>query len=110
MLTEGYRVHLAKSGQEVIKWVYHSEPLDLVILDLDLPGAGETEVLEKINDRMPPLPVVVHTFLSEYNNHPAVLSAAGLVEKNASSINRLKEIVSQVLKRPKSKGLHVGGG
>jgi len=103
LMTEGYKILMAKSAQEVLEQVYHNEPLDLVILDLDLPHAGGTQILEKINDRIPPLPVVVHTFLSEYSNHPSVFNAAALVEKDGASIDRLKEIVSKLLNRPVSK-------
>ncbi|SPD74447.1 conserved hypothetical protein [uncultured Desulfobacterium sp.] len=100
MMAEGYIIRVAKNGQEVLKWVYDQEPLDLVILDLDLPDFEETQVLDKINDRVPYLPVVIHTFVSEYNNNPAIKTAAGLVEKDGSSISRLKEMVSSLLGGP----------
>lgn len=103
MMAEGYSVRVAKNGREVLKWVFDKEPLDLVILDLDLPDVEETRILDKINDRVPYLPVVIHTFLTEYNNQPVVQAAAGLVEKDGSSINRLKEIVSSLLGKPDQK-------
>jgi DNA-binding NtrC family response regulator len=53
MTTEGYRVRLAKNGREVLRWIYHYEPLDLVVLDPDLPDANDAPLLEKLNDRIP---------------------------------------------------------
>jgi len=102
MNAEGYRVYTAKNAQEVLKWVFSQESLDLVILDLDLPEANGICILEKINDRIPTLPVVVHSFLSDYTYHPMLLDAAGVVEKNGVSIVKLKEVVSEVLKNPKT--------
>jgi len=97
MMAEGYRVRLAKSGREVLEWAYHHESIDLVILDLDLPDASEMAILEKLEDRIPTLPVVIHAFLSDYDNHPAVLSAAALVEKEGNSVERLKKVVAEIL-------------
>ncbi|MCK5722800.1 MAG: response regulator [Gammaproteobacteria bacterium] len=97
MMAEGYRVRLAKSGREVLEWAYHHESIDLVILDLDLPDASEMAILEKLEDRIPTLPVVIHAFLSDYDNHPAVLNAAALVEKEGNSVERLKKVVAEIL-------------
>jgi DNA-binding NtrC family response regulator len=97
MLEEGYRVRLAKSGQEVLEWAYHHDSIDLVILDLDLPDASEMAILAKLEDRIPTLPVVIHAFLSDYDKHPAALNAAALVEKEGSSVERLKKVVAEIL-------------
>ncbi|MBW1738006.1 MAG: response regulator [Deltaproteobacteria bacterium] len=52
MIAEGYRVRLAKNGQEVLKLAYQHGPLDLLILDMDLPDAIEIPVLEVLGDRI----------------------------------------------------------
>ena len=107
MMAEGYRVRLAKNGREVLGQVYHHEPLDLLILDLDLPDAGEVAILESIEDRIPTLPVVVHSFVSDYANQPAVLSAAVFVEKKGTSIEPLKKVVFEVLHKITPKNTNV---
>jgi len=99
MMAEGYRVRLAKTCQEVLKWVFNQEPLDLLILDPDLPDSSGLTILEKVEDRIPRLPVVVHTLLSEYASHPAVSNIAAFVEKKGNSIERLKEVVSEELRK-----------
>ena len=109
MRAEGYRVRLAKNGREVLEQVYRYEPLDLLILDLDLPDAGEVAVLESIEDRIPTLPVVVHTFLSDYANNRCVLGTAVFVEKKGSSIESLKKVVFEVLHNSNSKDTNISG-
>lgn len=99
MLAEGYRPQLVKNGREVLQWINDEKPLDLLILDLDLPDIVESALLERLKDRSPALPVVVHTYLQEYVTHPHVLSAAVLVEKSGDSIDLLKKAVSETLRR-----------
>ena len=96
MRKEGYSIRVAKNGREVLKWAYDPDLVDLLILDPDLPDAGEIEIMEKLNNRVPSLPVVVHSFLSDYNNHLDTFNAAAYVEKEGGSIDRLKEVVSEL--------------
>jgi DNA-binding NtrC family response regulator len=97
MMAEGYRVRLAKNGREVLRWIYHYEPLDLVILDLDLPDASDVPLLEKLNDRIPSLPVVVHTFSTDYDTPINVSLPVAFVEKEGNSIEGLKKVVIDIL-------------
>jgi len=100
MVTEGYRIRLAENGREVLKWSYHQAPLDLLILDPDLPDADVSALLQKLADRIPALPVVVHAFASEFNGVAAVLTDATFVEKKGNSVERLKQVVFDLLNRP----------
>ena len=70
MVSEGYRVRLARNGQEVLKSVLDDEPPDLLILDLDLPDVSDMTLLQRVQERIPTLPIVIHTFFTEYINHP----------------------------------------
>ncbi len=97
MTAEGYQVRLARNGKEVLRWVYHQGPLDLLIVDPDLPDAGEVPLLEKLSNRIPTLPVIVHTFLSEYTNYPALVSSDVFVEKKGTSIEGLKKVITKIL-------------
>ena len=99
LIGEGYRVKLAKSGREVLELVFDQECVDLLILDLDVPDANELSVLEKVGDRIPTLPVVVHAFLSDYLGQPSLLSAAAFVEKRGTNIDDLKQVVSEMLQK-----------
>ena len=99
MIEAGYSVRVAGNGREVLKWVYNYEPIDLLILDPDLPDASELSILEKIEDRIPTLPVVVHAFSSDYVNNPSVMdNTIAFVEKNGSSIEHLKKVIFELLR------------
>jgi len=101
MMAEGYQVRLARNAREVLRWVYHPDPLHLLILDPDLPDAGEVPVLEKLSDRIPTLPVVVHTFLSDYVHYPPLVSTDMFVEKEGTSIEGLKKVIDKILRKAK---------
>jgi DNA-binding NtrC family response regulator len=97
MTAAGYRVQLADTAHEVIKRVFSREPLDLVILDPDLPAADESQMLHHLLNRVPALPVVVHTYASEYEDVSRDLEGLYFVEKRGSSVVRLKQIVYNIL-------------
>ena len=99
MTEEGYHVRLAKTAGEVLELVSNRDHLDLLILDLDLPDVSGLDILHKLQERFPVLPVIVHTFLSEYVNHSFVLSSAAFVEKEGSNIDRLKTVVREILRK-----------
>jgi len=100
MMGEGFKVRMAKNAREVLEWVYHHDLVDLLILDPDLPNAGERAIVERLNDRIPPLPVVVHSFLSNNETYLDCLHPAAVVEKRGNSIERLKEVVFEILGNP----------
>ena len=102
MIITGYRVRLAKSGQEVLKQIYSHEPIDLLILDPDLPDTEETTLLKALENRVPNLPVVLHAFKSDDTNSLTLLEGAFFVEKAGNSIEQLKRVVLDNLKKSAS--------
>lgn len=95
----GYRIILAKNGCEVLKSIYAPEPLDLIILDLGLPDENGLRLLQKIQDRIPTLPVIVHSFFADYADHPSVHPTTSFVEKKGDSIEILKKVTSEILRK-----------
>ncbi len=104
MLAEGYSVELAENGREVLKWAYHREPADLLILDPDLPDAEESLLLKKLKQRIPYLPVVFHTFFSDYLSASKIINPTEFVEKGGSSIEKLKKVVKEILNKTAGTG------
>ena len=91
---EGYRVLLAQSCRDVVRAVFQPDAIDLIILDPDLPDAEEVELMEKIFNRVPQMPVIIHAFISE---HPELMGnwhPEAFVEKSADSLERLISKVS----------------
>lgn len=97
MIADGYLVRLAENGRQLIKWVFNKEPVDLLIIDPDLPDTDMASLFATLRDRIPMLPMVIHTFLSDYNDHPDVFYQIPFVEKHGSSIDHLKKTVYQIL-------------
>ena len=101
MTGENHRVLQAEKGSEVIHIVYGCFPLDLIILDPDLPDVEQTVLLKKIGARIPPLPVIIHAFESEEINYPFYLRHVAFVEKGGRSIEKLKQMVKEILNNKK---------
>jgi len=99
LISEGYRTKIAKDGREVLELSDGDECCELIILDLDMPHVSGLSVLETIQKRRPSLPVIIHTFLTEYEQHPAVQRAAGFWEKRGNNIDGFKAMVFKVLKK-----------
>ncbi len=89
---------MAKDGQEVIAFVEAVTPPDLLILDLEMPHGDGLEILERLLNRLPPLPVVIHAFLAEHSNQAALEKVAALVEKKGDT-DCLKTTVTEVLRK-----------
>ncbi len=73
----GYDVEFAVDGVTGSERAL-SEPFDLVVLDLMLPGMGGLEVLNLIHDRKPALPVIVLTARGEVEDRVSGLDAGAI--------------------------------
>ncbi len=82
MQAEGYNVQLAKNGREVLNLIYSPAPIDLLIIDLDLPGASELNLLKCLEDRIPELPFVIHSDLFDYLESTSHIGKATFVPKH----------------------------
>ena len=99
MTAEGYRVLQAKGRREVLKRAFSRTPLDLLIFDLDLPDAGEIEIFKKLSERIPPLPVVLHSFQTDGVEVSEAAIPVVFVEKRGNSVERLKKVIWEMLNR-----------
>lgn len=97
MTKAGYHVREAKNGQEVLREIYTHEHLDLLILDPDLPDVNISTILEKVENRIPPLPVVIHGFPQDYIDKPDDSEKTPFVEKREDSIEHLKRVIFEIL-------------
>lgn len=97
LAADGFQVLMAKDGREVLRLLDEDKQPDLLVLDLEIPHVSGLDILKKLQDRKPPVPVVVHTFLTEFANHPVVQQAAAFVEKTGDNIDNLKAVILEVL-------------
>ncbi|MBC7360046.1 MAG: response regulator [Desulfacinum sp.] len=56
----GMEVLVASDGEEALRRV-EQEPLDVVVLDVRMPGLGGLDVLKRIKEMKPDLPVILLT-------------------------------------------------
>jgi two-component system, OmpR family, KDP operon response regulator KdpE len=56
----GFQVHEAARGEEALQ-LLHSTPVDVVLLDMNMPGIGGIETLRRIRSFAPRLPVLMVT-------------------------------------------------
>jgi CheY-like chemotaxis protein len=98
LLTEGYRVEVARDGRELLGRLNGEDPPQLLILDLEIPYLEELPVWERLKDCQPPLPVVVHTFLPEYPTNLTLPLAAVFLEKKGDT-DLLKSVVAEVIEK-----------
>ena len=73
----GYKVHLAQTAEEGFE-LLQIEPVDLVLSDVKMPGAGGIELLESIRKHWPQLPVVMMT------GHGSVSDAVSAMKAGAA--------------------------
>jgi DNA-binding response OmpR family regulator len=95
---EGYAVDVARDGREVLARLNGDEPPHLLILDLEIPYLDEGEVWVRIQERQPPLPVVIHSFLPEYPTNLTLPIPAAFLEKKGDT-DLLKAMVAEVIRR-----------
>ena len=74
ILQAGYRVLLVAEGEQAVRLV-EQEPVDVVLLDLHMPGLSGMRLLEKIKAINPAIVVIVVT---AYASEDAVLEGARL--------------------------------
>lgn len=97
LMDEGYEVLTANSGPEGLN-LLAKEEVDLVLLDIKMPGMSGLEVLERIRKKDEKLPVIIMTALSSLPTALEALQrgASGYVTK-PFQLSNLKDTVTKVL-------------
>ena len=96
--SEGYNVQLARNNRELVDLIYGSTPIDLVIIDPDIPDVSQLNLFKSLEARVPPLPFVIHSDLNDYLESTSHISKAAFVPKQGSSSETLKDVVWNLLK------------
>ena len=104
LTAEGYQVEMAADGREILSRIDSNDPPHLLILDLEIPYLDEPEVWDRLKDRQPPLPLVIHTLLPEYPTRQTCPMAAAFLEKKGDT-DLLKTVVAEVIGKYYPKGI-----
>jgi two-component system, NarL family, nitrate/nitrite response regulator NarL len=97
-LADGVTVMAARDAEQGLSLAAENPDLDLVLLDLALPGMSGFNLIGKLHEHLPSLPVVVLSALEEPENvrHAINAGAMGFVPKSAAT-KVLIEVLQQVL-------------
>jgi DNA-binding response OmpR family regulator len=93
---EGYNVIVATSGEEALR-LFEEEDPDLVTLDILMPDIDGIQVLRKIKEKKPRLPVIMSTAY-DYRDDFAVWVSEAYVVKS-SDTTELKETIKKLLEK-----------
>jgi DNA-binding NtrC family response regulator len=97
MTAEGYQIRLADNGREVLNWAFGPTPIHLLIIDPDLPDVEEQEILRQLENRVPELPIIIHSFALAPAGRPERLHGLVFVEKGGRSIEKLISAAAEML-------------
>ena len=87
----GYSVHSAMSGEEALKILPTLNP-DLVILDIQMPGMNGIDVLRRIKERDPKLPVILSSAYQEFKQNLSSWASDDFIVKSAD----MRELIDSV--------------
>ncbi|MDX9786465.1 MAG: response regulator [Desulfobacterales bacterium] len=96
LAAEGFIVIMADSAQDLLRWTFGQTPVDLLLIDPDLPDMESEALMERLNSRIPPIPVVIHTLPEERKKVNLHQDIVVYVEKGGHSIEQLKEVIHRV--------------
>ncbi len=92
---EGYAVEKAYNGEEALA-SFGASPPDLVILDINMPGLNGIEVLRRMKEQRPDLPVVLNSAYQEFKQDLGAWASDAYVVKSYD-MDELKETVRRLL-------------
>ncbi|HKK21601.1 MAG TPA: response regulator [candidate division Zixibacteria bacterium] len=92
---EGYQVATASSAAEAIEKA-SAEPFNLAILDIEMPDMSGLELLGKLRELRPNMPVILNSAYSTYKSDFKSWLADAYVVKS-SDIEPLKQTVKEML-------------
>lgn len=92
---DGYEVVSAYNGEEALE-KFSQEPPDLVILDINMPGMNGIEVLRRMKEMNPNLPVILSSAYQEYKQDFGTWASEEYIVKSAN-MDDLKKAVRKHL-------------
>lgn len=92
---EGYKVELAENGQAALSKFETFRP-DLVTLDVMMPGMNGIEVLRRIREKNPSVPVLLLTAFGEFRQDFNTWASDAYIVKS-SDVTELKQTIRKLL-------------
>jgi DNA-binding response OmpR family regulator len=92
---EGFKVELAKNGQEALEKLSHFKP-DLITLDIKMPEMDGIETLKRIREIERHLPIIMCSAYGEYKQDLTTWASDAYVVKCAD-LTELKNTIRKLL-------------
>lgn len=96
---EGYQVVLASHGKEALAKI-GQQPIDLIILDMQMRPTSGFEVLARVRVDHPDIPVIAHTALSEHEVARRSVQMPDAHVQKGGDFSVMKSLVAQLLSSP----------
>lgn len=93
---EGYEVRIARDGREVMAILDGNSPPNLLVLDLEIPFMNAGLVMEKLRKRAAPIPVIIHTFLTEDSTYGLHTGQEFAVVEKTGDTDRLRTAIDEM--------------
>ena len=94
---EGYDTFSVMNGEEGLK-AFESEEPDLVVLDINMPGMDGIEVLRKMKQMRPDVPVILSSAYPEYKQDIASWASDDYIVKSFD-LSALKQAIRKHIER-----------
>ena len=92
---EGYDITLASTATEALEKV-ESEPFDLIVLDIKMPGMNGIEAMQKIVGKRKNIPIIINSAYPHFKDSFMTWVAEEYVVKS-SNLQELKDKIRQLL-------------
>lgn len=92
---QGYQVHSALGGEEAMDTL-KTEPSDLVIMDINMPGTNGLQVMRNIKELEKAIEVIVLTGLNSINNAVQALRAEGAFDFLSKPLENHDQLIISV--------------
>lgn len=94
---EGYEVELAENGQAALSKFETFRP-DLVTLDVMMPGMNGIEVLRRIREKDPSIPVLLLTAFGEFRQDFNTWASDAYIVKS-TDVSDLKQTIKRLMEK-----------
>jgi len=96
---EGYEIRIAENDSSILAEIDREDGVDLLVFDLEIPNIDSSMIFEKTQKRLPPLPVVIHTFLTEEAERNWDSKNSGIYIEKSGNVEHLKAAIADALEK-----------
>ena len=91
----GFEVHSAMSGEDALK-IFPTLNPNLVILDINMPGINGIDVLRKIKEMDPEMPVILSSAYQEYKQDLSSWASDDFIVKSADMSDLIESVIRNI--------------